>query len=1061
MALMFGLGGVTRAQTSGSADVFPTQVASVTGYPYGAVNLPTTVPEYDQYAVLGSDYCFNAPAMGPPSLEDVAMLVQWDVTMANLQLYGVPHNAVITQARIMAPPSSCSTFVSSDLVVTVAAVSAAWNWNTITWDNFQTSEAPLTFNLGTTGFATKDFDITTLFQSWLSGVNHGAVLIPSGQQWWSAGLRWGTHLNPSQFSRPLLRLDYTVNGGGCTYTYEDDYPPLDEAPFGESDGTPYFNYSICPAGDQDWRIFNKPGIAGNWNCTIETAPGPNGGAFDQLTIVAYEYPPPPESGAILKAQSSGIYPKLKVENISDGALYVGVTSSQEVKDYTLSATGAGAEPLPLVQASWPAQAELVKGQPVALGGSLANAGGLADHGGVSISVQGLSCLDVLWGGIPPVLSGSLASGGAALYWPPAGLWSKKGSLEPAEYVLAEGVLNPWPSFQAHDMTIMFTPMRTGKYLGRVRGWLTSNGWGTTATDPATPDVGCVGEAADQQEYCTETSEFHVLPDLPGGTTVIIHGLQPSNSDCSSPTWWPITMATAISTRTGGSVWKYDPDSGQWDYVTGDGGPSEEIVLVFDWCTESNNIAWGSNYTEAAGDALFASLRNAEFVGALPAGGFAAVDPLASSRALHIIGHSRGAVVLSKAWRRIIEFVPEKGVDHVTMLDPHPADGEFNPIDDQPLLWEDAFAKAENYWQMSSVYPQGQPIDGAVNCDLSSLFNAGLYEPHVAVHQWYHGTIDVFASSDGKIDREHWYTWCDGQASGYYLSRGGGGWDAPAPSGCPVSGQATPAESEPIDNLFFNGDFEANESGWVGHGGGGAGDITFGSSNNQLKLGGLAGLSKTHNRLYIPVNAVYVQFDLTVNQPGTNDELAVRVGAGPAPLDSPVPISASSGGPVTHQVALGSWGGSSQTITFELRDALQAAVQAEVHVDNIRFVLTWKDEGQALAGVAGDPHLVGTGTLEPGSSGSLSLDQAAPNALALLFVSTNSAPAAFKGGVLVPVPPILQVVVVTSAAGNMVLSWNQYPAGMTSGADLYFQYAISDAAAPKGVALSNAVHAKHP
>ncbi|MGQ0551692.1 MAG: FG-GAP repeat protein [Planctomycetota bacterium] len=126
------------------------------------------------------------------------------------------------------------------------------------------------------------------------------------------------------------------------------------------------------------------------------------------------------------------------------------------------------------------------------------------------------------------------------------------------------------------------------------------------------------------------------------------------------------------------------------------------------------------------------------------------------------------------------------------------------------------------------------------------------------------------------------------------------------------------------------------------------------------------------------------------------------------------------------------------------------------LDNI----PWADLGFALAGVIGDPSLVGTGPLTTGSSGALTLSQAASSANAILFLSLASTPSPFKCGTLVPVPLAFQFSLNTDGGGGIPLAWPSWPSGL-SGLSLYFQYAIQDAAAVCGVALSNALRADVP
>jgi hypothetical protein len=121
---------------------------------------------------------------------------------------------------------------------------------------------------------------------------------------------------------------------------------------------------------------------------------------------------------------------------------------------------------------------------------------------------------------------------------------------------------------------------------------------------------------------------------------------------------------------------------------------------------------------------------------------------------------------------------------------------------------------------------------------------------------------------------------------------------------------------------------------------------------------------------------------------------------------------------------------------------------------------WADLGSGLAGVDGIPKLVATGTLAPGSPGTLKLSHANPSKLCALFVSKQSNPAPFKGGVLVPVPPLASFLIVTSPSGSVNLSWAHWPPG-PAGVSWHFQYAIVDSTAPVGVSLSNAVRGTQP
>jgi hypothetical protein len=114
----------------------------------------------------------------------------------------------------------------------------------------------------------------------------------------------------------------------------------------------------------------------------------------------------------------------------------------------------------------------------------------------------------------------------------------------------------------------------------------------------------------------------------------------------------------------------------------------------------------------------------------------------------------------------------------------------------------------------------------------------------------------------------------------------------------------------------------------------------------------------------------------------------------------------------------------------------------------------------LAGINGEPELEGDGPLTPGSAGTLVLSSAAPSKLAVLFLSFTSTPTPFKCGTLVPWPLPSQFSVFTNGAGSITIPWASWP-GSLSGLSIYFQYAIKDAAAVCGVALSNALRADVP
>lgn len=123
---------------------------------------------------------------------------------------------------------------------------------------------------------------------------------------------------------------------------------------------------------------------------------------------------------------------------------------------------------------------------------------------------------------------------------------------------------------------------------------------------------------------------------------------------------------------------------------------------------------------------------------------------------------------------------------------------------------------------------------------------------------------------------------------------------------------------------------------------------------------------------------------------------------------------------------------------------------------------WADLGFAKAGGGGVlPRLVGAGSLEVGSPGSLTLSGARPSAACYLFIGFAAGNAPFKGGTLVPFPAALTLVLFTFPDGTLPLAWPAWPAGIPPGFALVFQCWIADPAAPNGASASNGVSGLQP
>jgi choice-of-anchor B domain-containing protein len=102
-------------------------------------------------------------------------------------------------------------------------------------------------------------------------------------------------------------------------------------------------------------------------------------------------------------------------------------------------------------------------------------------------------------------------------------------------------------------------------------------------------------------------------------------------------------------------------------------------------------------------------------------------------------------------------------------------------------------------------------------------------------------------------------------------------------------------------------------------------------------------------------------------------------------------------------------------------------------------------GNAIFAVCGE-------ALDSGNTATLTLDQAAPNSLAILFLSLANNPAPFKGGLLITLPIVLDLSLATNGSGSI-----SFPVPGGSGpVTIYAQFAIADGAQVNGVALSNAL-----
>jgi hypothetical protein len=381
-----------------------------------------------------------------------------------------------------------------------------------------------------------------------------------------------------------------------------------------------------------------------------------------------------------------------------------------------------------------------------------------------------------------------------------------------------------------------------------------------------------------------TCDVHADPT----TTIITHGFSIDSKGA-----WVQAMAEAIIARASGvgSIYRYTDALGQCEYVAAAGadGSAQNIVLIFNWVPESDGPPGGSgpnwNYAQAAGDALYALLRAPSFAGA-PDPKSLPVD-LVSGRAVHFIGHSRGACVNSEAARRLGR--DGVAVDQITTLDPHPVNGtlddpyDYNWGDPYPVKWSNV-AWADNYWRadgggiFNGLDFDGIPLNDAFNTQLSeSALNCCAYTfAHSDVHLWLHGTIDLSPTpcdGDQCINAQMRNTWWPGgfAVQGYYYSHlGGGSADRPGP---------LPPGTDPGNvSRVYGGAFDGGSyAGWVSHGGSIVnGQVAVESGNGYLRLGPGAAPAANHNRFFLHEDAAAVVIDSRVIAAGASESLELAL-----------------------------------------------------------------------------------------------------------------------------------------------------------------------------------------
>jgi hypothetical protein len=437
---------------------------------------------------------------------------------------------------------------------------------------------------------------------------------------------------------------------------------------------------------------------------------------------------------------------------------------------------------------------------------------------------------------------------------------------------------------------------------------------------------------------------------PPVTTILTHGYSIDSKGA-----WVQGMAQAIIARAGGgSVYRYIGPGSDWTYVpvAGADGSNQAIVLIFNWVNESAGADTGPNwnYAQAAGDALHAALRDPRFSDAPSA----PPADLIADRALHFIGHSRGACVNSEVIIRLAR--DDITVDHMTTLDPHPVDGtldaplDFNWNDPTPARWSNV-NWADNYWRadgggFNALDFDGVPIDGAFNTQLSdSALNCCAYSfAHSDVHLWLHGTIDLAANAcDGEqcinaTMRQTW--WPDGYAErGWFYSILGGGSEQRPPIG-------PAAAVPPATPIVVNGDFDnASHAGWSFHGGAVGGQIINEGGAAFLKIGAGIGTAPfaRHNRLFLPSGSSAIELDTRVivaaNAAGESLQIALTDQDGVTTIVAEDPIASAAGGWIADRAfAIPQSIPRGRAYTLTLSVVPNGAASAVVGIDNIDIMI---------------------------------------------------------------------------------------------------------------------------
>jgi len=117
-------------------------------------------------------------------------------------------------------------------------------------------------------------------------------------------------------------------------------------------------------------------------------------------------------------------------------------------------------------------------------------------------------------------------------------------------------------------------------------------------------------------------------------------------------------------------------------------------------------------------------------------------------------------------------------------------------------------------------------------------------------------------------------------------------------------------------------------------------------------------------------------------------------------------------------------------------------------------------GTGLAGTGGVPKIIGGSTLLPSAPFTLKVNDALGSSTGHLIAGFSAINHTFKGGIMIPSPDLLIAGLPLNVYGQLLVATN-FPPGIPSGFQLWFQFWIGDPQGPQGFSATPAVHVTAP